>query len=1049
VAVPIIDVDGKSATDPAQAAPTAAPTQAPTTGGAAPAAGAAPSAADLRALEQQILAEINGMRANPSGLAATLTAMKQNAAGDTLTLPDNSTLTAGANHLDSAIARAQAQQPLGGLVWSDGLAQAARAYAEKNPTGRHDFNSSPESRTAVFGTPGAGGIAESIASGQPTAKNQTYTLFIDSPSLDLANRNILTDPNLTHLGVGCYAPNQQGKTTCVLDYAGNWADKTDQVAPEIGKQYALREGNGQFRYFVLSATNGPAPFPYRLHVCPNKFGWMDLSDLGNLTTVQNAATEQLVATNAPCAPADAPQGVLNNGSGLPAAAGQSASSSPAATATPPAAANAGDCGLEPGWTQCRLITSPKIKILGTPAVSAAALDAVQHIYTDMTSRFTAAFPKDKMDNYVIYLTNNEPWSELSAIAPVGTFWTGTQNGIPKGEELLGGTSQDYLWISEQMICKRGITTHADAYAAGRRTVPDGKDPRTFDQVIHEFAHAIAFRYGLDAQIDTVYAGEANPVEKFPQDVQNWFGAPVGEPARKAFIEGIFSSATEYACEDLYGPSPFAKIEVGKQYAVPGSPGTFRYYKVTKLPEKPGDPIEVTACPDQTSTGTVYSNDIKYVATAQADGLTASNTPCADVPIAEPGAPRPVATPTTTPTTAPEGSTSPMTLEVGKVYALRGSNNTFRYYMVRSASADAFGSGEWTYSIAACPNPDTAGELLLSSTSTSMADMMTVEAALAANLTADNQPCGPDAAASVYPLVITHELVNSVAWSPDGSKIVVGYTDNTARIWDAASGASLLTLTGHTDAVTGVAWSPDGQKIATGSNDNTGRIWDAASGASLFTLTGHTGDQVYNHDIHVAWSPDSSKVVTGSTDSTARIWDAATGTSLLTLTGHTTYVTSVAWSPDGSKIATASDDKTVRLWDAATGASLLTFTGHTQYVDSVTWSPDSSKVASGPGANNEKNDILIWDAATGAVLQTLTGHTDNVHGLAWSPDGRKIASASRDVTVRIWDAATGTSLSVLPPDHTGQIFTVAWSPDSSKVASGAWDKTVWIREVNTP
>ncbi|HBE25856.1 MAG TPA: hypothetical protein DDW33_09240, partial [Ktedonobacter sp.] len=36
-----------------------------------------------------------------------------------------------------------------------------------------------------------------------------------------------------------------------------------------------------------------------------------------------------------------------------------------------------------------------------------------------------------------------------------------------------------------------------------------------------------------------------------------------------------------------------------------------------------------------------------------------------------------------------------------------------------------------------------------------------------------------------------------------------------------------------------------------------------------------------------------------------------------------------------------------------------------------------------------------------------GHSDNVFAVAWSPDGRFIASGSRDNTVQVWNATTGT------------------------------------------
>jgi sugar lactone lactonase YvrE len=55
-------------------------------------------------------------------------------------------------------------------------------------------------------------------------------------------------------------------------------------------------------------------------------------------------------------------------------------------------------------------------------------------------------------------------------------------------------------------------------------------------------------------------------------------------------------------------------------------------------------------------------------------------------------------------------------------------------------------------------------------------------------------------------------VYSVAWSPDGQRLVTGSQDQTAKVWDADKGQEVLSLKGHTLLVTSVAWSPDGKRV---------------------------------------------------------------------------------------------------------------------------------------------------------------------------------------------------------------------------------------------
>jgi WD40 repeat protein/tRNA A-37 threonylcarbamoyl transferase component Bud32 len=275
-----------------------------------------------------------------------------------------------------------------------------------------------------------------------------------------------------------------------------------------------------------------------------------------------------------------------------------------------------------------------------------------------------------------------------------------------------------------------------------------------------------------------------------------------------------------------------------------------------------------------------------------------------------------------------------------------------------------------------------------------------------------------------------DRVFSSAWSRDGRRIVTASGDNTARIWDEASGQELLRLRGHTDRVQNAQFSPDGRRVATASWDNTARVWDAATGQPLLVLAGHGGPVET-----VAFSSDGQRIVTASRDSTVRIWNSTTGQTTSVFRGHTDRVYSAVFSSDGQRVATASADETARVWDSATARQLAAMSGHSDAVYAAAFSPDDRFIVTASADRTAR----IWDTATGAHLLTLRGHADVVLSADFSPDGRKVVTASADRSARIWDAKTGELLQLLT-GHTSGLYSAAFSPDSRRIVTASDDRT---------
>jgi WD40 repeat protein len=294
----------------------------------------------------------------------------------------------------------------------------------------------------------------------------------------------------------------------------------------------------------------------------------------------------------------------------------------------------------------------------------------------------------------------------------------------------------------------------------------------------------------------------------------------------------------------------------------------------------------------------------------------------------------------------------------------------------------------------------------------------------------------------------HEgAVSSAAFSPDGKRIVTTSFDKTARLWDGETGKPIgEPLKGHEDSVSSAAFSPDGKRIVTASADNTARLWDGETGKPIAEpLKGHEG-AVWS----AAFSPDGKRIVTASFDNTARLWDGETGEPVgEPLKGHDDRVSSAAFSPDGKRIVTASFDNTARLWDGETGKPIgEPLKGHEGRVSSAAFGPDGKRIVT---ASVDKT-ARLWDGETGEPIgEPLKGHEGAVSSAVFSPDGKRIVTASADQTARLWDGETGKPIGEPLKGHEGRVSSAVFSPDGKRIVTASGDQTarLWDGETDKP
>ncbi len=284
----------------------------------------------------------------------------------------------------------------------------------------------------------------------------------------------------------------------------------------------------------------------------------------------------------------------------------------------------------------------------------------------------------------------------------------------------------------------------------------------------------------------------------------------------------------------------------------------------------------------------------------------------------------------------------------------------------------------------------------------------------------------------WKIYIGHEGgITSLAYSPDGSRIVSASHDGTARVWDAETAKTIWTLKGHAVDVKranedsrqlglfSAAYSPDGKRIASGGNDKdkTARLWNAETGELIRVF--QCGRAVKN----LAFSPDSKTLAAG-TYHEAFHWNVQTGEQTFILRGGGL---GAAFSSDGKRFINCGDYGGISIWDGEKDFRVrYRFLGGDVPSGSVALSPDNKTLAAGGGVS-----VHLLDIDTGRLLKRLEGMW-GVHEVAFSPDGKTLAVREYEGGVYLWNAETGQYWAKLTGNYTGGI---AFSPDGKMLALG--------------
>ncbi|CAG0931851.1 putative serine/threonine-protein kinase PkwA [Thermoflexales bacterium] len=272
------------------------------------------------------------------------------------------------------------------------------------------------------------------------------------------------------------------------------------------------------------------------------------------------------------------------------------------------------------------------------------------------------------------------------------------------------------------------------------------------------------------------------------------------------------------------------------------------------------------------------------------------------------------------------------------------------------------------------------------------------------------------------------------------------------LWDMHDKAvKPIVLHGHTDVVQSLAFSPDGHWLASGSWDDTVRLWNVSRAApALDSIELPAGE--YAAVWSVAFSPDGHWLMADGHTTGANLWDMTAAYIPASRRSLPAYPKGLAvFSSDGQYLAIHGEGH-VEVWNIATSnpTGLLPKNGDWSEVTAVTFISNTHQLIAATCRDNcTSSDLTLWNlddlAGEPVILSAQQGLIT-----ALVADGNRLLTIRDDLTIEVWDVTGPNPNTVLARlrGAASKVNVLTFSPDRKWLA-GVEDKTVWLWNMSSP
>jgi WD40 repeat protein len=284
--------------------------------------------------------------------------------------------------------------------------------------------------------------------------------------------------------------------------------------------------------------------------------------------------------------------------------------------------------------------------------------------------------------------------------------------------------------------------------------------------------------------------------------------------------------------------------------------------------------------------------------------------------------------------------------------------------------------------------------------------------------------------------VSYDTLSGASWSPDGSKLAFGATDNVVRAIDTESGEQILYQGAHEDWVRDTAFTPDGKHVISVARDMSCKLTEVETERFIDNITSITPGALSGGLSSVRPHPTRNEILVGGADGVAKVYrvfretarkigdDANLVRKLPKLPGR---IFSVAISPDASRLAAAAtlDGKSeIRVWNYDFTSEL------TPELKAIL----AKRVAERNAEENKKVDA--YQNSEIKELAKLSIDTAATYAIDFAPDNSLVIAAS-DGKIRRLD----------PDGKVASVHPAVELSDDESIAATGFDARAWNEAAN--